>query len=82
MTKSYAIFVKEWDCEIHIELIEGNQSSIEYIKDDIREQLIAFPDSDSGYCEQYPFYMANWNIMGYDIDRFEKGFNFDQVLEL
>lgn len=60
--RTYAIFLE--DCEIHIELIEGNQSSIEYIKEDIKEHLVAFPESDKGYCEQYPFYMAEWEIVG------------------
>lgn len=66
MSKLYAIGLSEYECEIHIELLEGDYSSIEYIKEDIKESLKAFPNRESGYTEQYPFYMANWNIVGYD----------------
>lgn len=66
MSKLYAIGVPQYDCEIHIELLDGDYSSIEYIKEDILESLKAFPNRESGYCEQYPFYMANWNVVGYD----------------
>jgi hypothetical protein len=78
MTK-YAIFNKKHDCEIWVTLTEGNIESIPYIKEDIEEHLTAFPKDDRGYCEQYPFYMADWEIVG---GKFEPNFDFDQILEL
>lgn len=65
--KRYAMFIKQFDCEIHISLTEGDESSLEYVRDDIIEHLTAFPKDEKGYCEQYPFYMADWEIVGYKL---------------
>ena len=75
----YAIFLKKFDCEIWVDLTEGTIESIPYIREDIEEHLTAFPTDEKGYCEQYPFYMADWQIVGGKLD---KGFDFDQILEI
>ena len=75
--KKYAIFMD--DSEIHIELKEGDIHSIPYIREDIEEHLVAFPESESGYCEQYPFYMADWEIVG---GKLPPNFDYSQILEL
>lgn len=62
--KKYSLAIPKFDCEAFVSLIEGDSSALEYIKEDIEEHLTAFPNDDKGYCEQYPFYMADWEIVG------------------
>jgi hypothetical protein len=78
MTK-YAIFNQKHDCEIWVTLKVGDLESIDTIKELISYELDQDPSNDKGYVESYPFFQADWEIMG---GRFEPNFDFDQVQEI
>lgn len=63
--KMYEIGIKTLDCQVKIELLEGDNSSLDFIRDDIVKQLLDNPNNESGYSESYPFYLAKWNVTGY-----------------
>jgi hypothetical protein len=65
--KKYYLAIPRFDCEVLVTLTEGSESSLEYIKEDIEEHLTAFPEIEKGYTEQYPFYMADWEIVGWKL---------------
>ena len=72
----YAIFLD--DSEIHIDLEIGNGlDSIDAIQEVIAEELRS--GTTEGYLEQYPFYMAYWEVVG---SALPVGFDKSQVLEL
>jgi hypothetical protein len=75
--KTYAIFMN--DCEIHIHLKVGTLESIDTIREELNWLLKDDPQLESGYVEQYPFYQADWEVVGYSIP---KGFNQSTVLEV
>lgn len=77
--KTYSIFNQKYDCEIWVELILGSSESLDTIKELINYELDSDPSMEAGYLESYPFFQANWEIVGYG---FEKGFNFNQVIEV
>jgi len=79
MMKTYAIFNQKYDCEIWVTLKVGDRESIDTIKELISYELDADPSNDKGYVESYPFFQADWEIMG---GRFERGFDFNQVIEV
>lgn len=79
MMKTYAIFNQKHDCEIWVSLKEGDIDSIDTIKELISYELDSNPSMDSGYVESYPFFQADWTIVG---GRFEPDFNFNQVMEV
>jgi len=60
--QTYAIFIN--DLEIHINLKLGTLESVETIRDEIKWLLQDNPDTERGYVEQYPFYQADWQVMG------------------
>ena len=60
--QTYAIFID--DLEIHITLKVGTLESVETIRDEIKWLLQDEPDTERGYVEQYPFYQADWEVMG------------------
>jgi len=76
---TYAIFNQKHDCEIWVTLKVGDRESIDTIKELIGYELDADPSNDKGYVESYPFFQADWEIMG---GRFEPDFDFNQVMEV
>ena len=78
MTK-YAIFNQKHDCEIWVTLKLGDAESIDTIKKLISHELDQDPNIDKGYVESYPFFQADWEIMG---GRIDLPFDFDQVLQI
>lgn len=76
--KTYAIFYQEFDCEVWVTLKVGDRESIDTIK-----ELLFYEIEDkgleSGYVESYPFFQADWEIVGGRLDR---PFDFDQVIEV
>jgi len=76
---TYAIFNQKHDCEIWVTLKVGDRESIDTIKELISYELDADPSNDKGYVESYPFFQADWEIMG---GRFEPDFDFNQVMEV
>jgi hypothetical protein len=75
--KTYAIFLN--DCEIHVALTEGDLSNIPSIRDEITEQRKADKLLEHGFVEQYPFYQAEWELVGYAIP---VGFDESTILEV
>lgn len=63
--KMYCMGFKNLDCQVDIELIEGDNSSLEFIREDIAKQLAENTQNETGYSESYPFYLAKWNVTGY-----------------
>ena len=76
---TYAIFNQKYDCEIWVNLKLGDRESIDTIKLLIDDALKEDDSLESGYVESYPFFQADWIIVG---GRFEPDFDFDQVLEV
>ena len=70
----YAIFID--DCEIHLD-VEIGCDSVEAMREVIAEEMQA--GKDEGYLEQYPFYMAYWEIAGSSLPA---NFDYSQILEL
>ena len=60
--QTYAIFIN--DLEIHISLKLGTLESVETIRDEIKCLLQDEPNTEKGYVEQYPFYQADWEVIG------------------
>jgi hypothetical protein len=75
---TYAIFYKEFDCEVWVTLKVGDRESIDTIKELLFYE-IEDKGLDSGYIESYPFFQADWEIVGGRLDR---DFDFNQVLEV
>jgi hypothetical protein len=79
--KTYAIFID--NCEIHVDLREGDIDSIPSIRDEIAEKMKENPTDvfgkAGGYVEQYPFYQADWEIMGSNLP---VGFDQSTILEV
>jgi hypothetical protein len=79
MSKTYAIFDQKSDCEIWVNLKLGDRESIDTIRELIRYELDADDTLESGYVESYPFFQADWKVVG---GRLDYPFDFDQVLEV
>ena len=79
MMKTYAIFNQKHDCEIWVNLKEGDFESLDTVRELIGYELDEDPSKDSGYVESYPFFQADWEIVG---GRFERGFDFNQIMEV
>lgn len=77
--KTYAIFNQEHDCEIWVTLKVGDLESIDTIKELIAYDLEACPSLDKGYVESYPFFQADWEVVG---SRLGNDFDFNQVMEI
>jgi len=77
--KTYAIFSLALDAEIWVTLKEGDIDSIPSIRDEIISQCVADPSLDKGFVEQYPFYMAEWEMVG---GRMDNDFDFSQIIEV
>lgn len=77
--KTYAIFNQKHDCEIWVTLLVGDLESIDTIRELISYELEADASLEKGYVESYPFFQAEWEIVGGRLDR---GFDFNQVIEV
>lgn len=77
--KTYAIFSQKYDSEIWVTLRVGTRESLHTAKELIELDIEADPSLDRGYVESYPFFQAEWEMVG---GRFEKGFDFNQVMEV
>lgn len=76
---TYAIFNQKYDCEIWVDLKLGDLDSIDTVRELISYELESNPSMDSGYVESYPFFQADWKIVG---GRLDKGFDFNKVMEV
>jgi len=76
--KTYAIFYKEFDCEVWVNIKVGTKESLDTIKELLFYE-IEDKGLDSGYIESYPFFQADWVIVG---GRMDSGFDYDQVQEV
>jgi hypothetical protein len=79
MNKTYAIFDQKSDCEIWVNLKVGTLESIDTIRELIRYELDANDNLEEGYVESYPFFQADWKVVG---GRLDHPFDFDQVMEV
>jgi hypothetical protein len=77
--KTYAIFNRKYDCEIWVNLKMGDRESIDSARELIFMQLDDDDSLDGGYVESYPFFQANWKVVGSKMDY---DFDFDQILEV
>ena len=75
--KTYAIFID--DLEIHATLKVGTRESLDSLREELIETLRASPKLESGYAEQYPFYQADWKVIGYALP---VGFDKNTILEV
>jgi hypothetical protein len=68
---TYAIFIN--DCEVWVTLKVGDRESIDTARELIGYELEANPSQESGYIESYPFFQADWKVVGYalpvDLDK-------------
>jgi hypothetical protein len=60
---TYAIFIN--DCEIWVTLKVGDRESIDTARELIAYQLDDNPNCEKGYVESYPFFQADWEVVGY-----------------
>jgi len=81
MGKTYAIFSQKHDAEIWVNLKLGDRESIDTARELIFLEMDADPTNsiESGYVESYPFFQADWKVVG---GRLDYPFDFDQVLEV
>jgi len=75
--KNYAIFID--NMEIHIKMKVGTIESLNTLKEEIKGAIKGNPTQEHGYAEQYPFYQADWEIVGYG---FTPGFDINTILEV
>lgn len=75
----YAIFIE--DMEIHVDLILGDRESMDTIRETIRYQIADNPNQEKGYCESYPFWQCNWEVIGYGLQS-PDDFNSNEVMEI
>lgn len=76
---TYAIFNRKYDCEIWVNLKVGTLESIDTIRELIGYELDDNPSLERGYVESYPFFQADWEIVG---GRMDSGFDYDQIQEV
>lgn len=74
----YAIFFKEFDCEVWVKIKFGTRESINTIKELIFYQ-IENKGLQNGYVESYPFFQADWIEVG---GRMDNGFDYSQIQEV
>jgi hypothetical protein len=81
MSNTYAIFNQKHDCEIWVNLKLGDRESIDTARELIFLEMDADPTNslEGGYVESYPFFQADWKVVG---GRLDYPFDFDQVLEV
>jgi len=79
MSKTYAIFSQKHDAEIWVNLKLGDRESIDTAKELIFSEMDADDSLEGGYVESYPFFQADWKVVG---GRLDYPFDFDQVMEV
>jgi hypothetical protein len=79
MSKTYAIFSQKDDCEIWVNLKLGDRDSIDTVRELIKYEMDANPNLEEGYVESYPFFQADWKVVG---GRLDYPFDFNQVIEV
>jgi len=75
--KTYAIFIE--DMEIHVTLKVGTLESLESIREELIYTLKGNPTLERGYAEQYPFYQAEWEVVG---SALPVGFDVSTIMEV
>jgi hypothetical protein len=73
----YAIFID--DLEIHVNLKVGTIKSLDTLREELIYTLKDNPKLEEGYAEQYPFYQAEWEIVGSSLP---VGFDKTTILEV
>jgi len=76
---TYAIFSSKHDSEIWVNLKVGTLESMETVRELVIEEMNNDPSLERGYVESYPFFQADWVVMG---GRIETPFDFNQILEV
>ena len=79
MSNTYAIFSQKYDCEIWVNLKLGDRESMDTVRELIKYEMDANPDLEEGYVESYPFFKADWKVVG---GRLDYPFDFNQILEV
>ena len=79
MSKTYAIFNEKHDCEIWVNLKLGDRESIDTARELIFLEMDADDNLEEGYVESYPFFQANWKVVGGKLDY---DFDFDLIMEV
>ena len=77
--KTYAIFSYKHDSEIWVNLKVGTLESMDTVRELVIEEMDKDPSLERGYVESYPFFQADWIVMG---GRIETPFDFNQILEV
>jgi len=75
--KTYAMFYD--DCEIHVTLKVGTLESLDSLREELIQTLKGNPTLERGYAEQYPFYQAEWEIVG---SALPVGFDVSTIMEV
>ena len=79
MGKTYAIFSQKHDAEIWVNLKLGDRESIDTARELIFLEMDADDNLEGGYVESYPFFQADWKVVG---GRLDYPFDFNQVMEV
>ena len=79
MSNTYAIFNQKYDCEIWVNLKLGDRESMDTARELIFLEMDADDSLDGGYVESYPFFQANWKVVGGKLDY---DFDFNQIMEV
>ena len=79
MSKTYAIFNQKYDCEIWVNLKLGDRDSMETVRELIFLDMDADDSQEGGYVESYPFFQANWKVVGGKLDY---DFDFNQIMDV
>ena len=79
MSNTYAIFSEKHDCEIWVNLKLGDRESMDTVRELIKHEMDTNPDLEEGYVESYPFFQADWKVVGGKLDY---DFDVNQILEV
>ena len=79
MSKTYAIFNQKYDCEIWVNLKLGDRDSMETVRELIFLDMDADDSQEGGYVESYPFFQADWKVVGGKLDY---DFDFNQIMDV
>jgi hypothetical protein len=79
MSNTYAIFNQKYDCEIWVNLKLGDRESMDTVRELIFLDMDADDSQDGGYVESYPFFQADWKVVGGKLDY---DFDFNQIMDV
>lgn len=79
MSNTYAIFNQKYDCEVWVNLKLGDRDSMETVRELIFLDMDADDSQDGGYVESYPFFQADWKVVGGKLDY---DFDFNQIMDV